>query len=998
VTFPTPFALNKVIGIPGPNGPAGPAGANGIGVAANAAVVPTPNAGQTAFYDTSSGAHVSTKDTTGRVRKLEYQSGIDATDPEYGALGDGVTDDAGAITNAVTASDGYWLTLPANASTFRQASTLLLPAVSNGGLHLGGGGTLKANGALSPMVQFHGNVKDVVFEDITFDGNAQALACLNTGFETYNSITIRRCKFQNFPSAQCLQISQGRNIRIEECTFDGGGLGVLQACSLSGSIDSVIFRGNVFRGCSAGLVFAASGSATGVHTIEDVLIEGNYFDGMYYTLPGITLSNNQTYSVTGSFTGGTSLVDPNVDFTNYANFGEVRAMVVKATGTTVSGTDRTQLFDSGAAFASAGILEGDVIRTTESIPRFAIVKGVCTDGTANAGNTINVEEWLSDVSREPIDAPANGTYYTVYSVRISKITSLTNSHSAAVYFYWSDMNGNVYDGGGGSGHEPVITANTRYEICPPVSYPIQCDTDVRRVKIIGNTFRRGWTDQVSSFGDECIIADNYILDGQDEGITINQSASGQGHHTAHDNYIYRQGSSGVACTGDYSIVHDNHIKGWGMRDGGLAPGLYVGGIGTLVHHNLCDGSPSLLAADGIWHESSSGGETKDNKVINNAGQDIVLNNDGGSVSNGVIQHDGKAPAYVNNGGGLANGVFSRLRGSGSPANSVTAGIGSTYFDYANGIGYIKNSGTGNSGWIQIGSTTTDFTGASPILFQPSAANTALSVDTQGALIGRSDSGQQPIRLAPTVGGETGSAALYAGASAVSPNASNYTFAFGPSFTFFNSGGEFFLGCGSTSYTYTSAGFQLFSESPSLGNGQYVVGMAYAGAAPNANPSGGIIFWADSNNGLLIRMANGVITSMAPLGSGTVNTQLRSYYKYEGVVTTTNTAAATAIISIPIASGSVGAGVVKVTGRCIIASVGPTEGDQFFFTGSFSASNLSGTVTLAAGGTPLTGTNFTASMSTCAVTFAVSGANVLVKVAGIATATIDWSAVCDEQNT
>ncbi len=44
---------------------------------------------------------------------------------------------------------------------------------------------------------------------------------------------------------------------------------------------------------------------------------------------------------------------------------------------------------------------------------------------------------------------------------------------------------------------------------------------------------------------------------------------------------------------------------------------------------------------------------------------------------------------------------SGLNGSGSPEGVVTANPGTTYFDTASAIFWVKQTGTGNTGWYQL---------------------------------------------------------------------------------------------------------------------------------------------------------------------------------------------------------------------------------------------------------------------------------------------------------
>lgn len=82
--------------------------------------------------------------------------------------------------------------------------------------------------------------------------------------------------------------------------------------------------------------------------------------------------------------------------------------------------------------------------------------------------------------------------------------------------------------------------------------------------------------------------------------------------------------------------------------------------------------------------------------LTNSAPGVVFAN-GGSVSPGGLQ--GPAGANGTNGtnGTNANG----LGGSGSPEGVVTSVVYQTYWDVTNKVLYIKDSGSGNTGWREI---------------------------------------------------------------------------------------------------------------------------------------------------------------------------------------------------------------------------------------------------------------------------------------------------------
>lgn len=134
------------------------------------------------------------------------------------------------------------------------------------------------------------------------------------------------------------------------------------------------------------------------------------------------------------------------------------------------------------------------------------------------------------------------------------------------------------------------------------------------------------------------------------------------------------------------------------------------------------------------------------------------------------------------------------------------------------------------------------------------------------------------------------------------------------------------------------------------------------------------------------------TYSAPLFSlaiaqGTVNSQVGTQRRYTGYLRTTTTTATTAV-TIPVStSGSVCSVIVRATARDVTSG---TVGDGFSKTVQIQVKNVAGTVTSASGTSSVTiATTNDTSMATCAVSFNISGTNLLVTVAGLLGPAIDW---------
>lgn len=86
-------------------------------------------------------------------------------------------------------------------------------------------------------------------------------------------------------------------------------------------------------------------------------------------------------------------------------------------------------------------------------------------------------------------------------------------------------------------------------------------------------------------------------------------------------------------------------------------------------------------------------------------------------------------------------------------------------------------------------------GASPILVQPNAGSTSLSIDVTGAVIGKTASSNIGMRIAPLIGSETAYVGEWVGAAALAPSSGNYTWAYSGS-----SGLSFMASTGGVSFS------------------------------------------------------------------------------------------------------------------------------------------------------------------------------------------------------
>ena len=96
------------------------------------------------------------------------------------------------------------------------------------------------------------------------------------------------------------------------------------------------------------------------------------------------------------------------------------------------------------------------------------------------------------------------------------------------------------------------------------------------------------------------------------------------------------------------------------------------------------------------------------------------------TDNTPIIFQGSDAFMINKGGLKFNDGTKILTGAGTPEGAVTAPIGSKYLDTTNGVCFIKNTGVGNTGWIQNASLS-DLPSAVQDDFTPTLAQTVFTL-------------------------------------------------------------------------------------------------------------------------------------------------------------------------------------------------------------------------------------------------------------------------------
>jgi hypothetical protein len=601
---------------------------------------------------------------------------------EYGAKLDGVADDATAISAMLGASSTTGLPSLLSPGTAALASTI---HSTSGNVTIRGVGreqsTIKALTASMTMVSVDsGAPATLTFEDLTLDGNNLGFLLVSANGGFISEMIFRRVRFIGIASANAILAQWGNRLLLEDCIFEGKAEQLATGVNIAGGFRNIKIIRCRTRGVNAGIVLAPG---TTDIALEDVTIEDCDFDLMYYTAPALQSGSGGTVSYTS-----TSLTDSSRTFTLaaagtpgvFAQFGYIRALTPRATGT-LQFKQQNQVIDSGASFLSDGIIAGELVRCGTA---FAIVVSVDSD------TTLNVEEWLDQTTCLPTTPPAATTAYTVYGVLLGKASSLSGSnHTVNLYNEWADLNGAIATPGSGTLYETLATPN----------YPIEATAATRRLRIVGNRFKRSYTDAISPFGVESIIAHNEIVDCQDVGITVSSSDATRGYHLVHDNRIIRQGATGIYAKGRGIDIHDNVIKGCGTRIAGTTDhttGSIVGGIGIdladacKVHNNVIEGDSLPGSEAGIGVHSSTNIDVFDNIIKRVSFHDIVLT---GSTTTGRIRH-GTSDIFYGTLDGTPAGLILDVLTTTSPQGTLKAALGSRATDTVTGKVWFSMLGIG----------------------------------------------------------------------------------------------------------------------------------------------------------------------------------------------------------------------------------------------------------------------------------------------------------------
>jgi parallel beta-helix repeat protein len=255
----------------------------------------------------------------------------------------------------------------------------------------------------------------------------------------------------------------------------------------------------------------------------------------------------------------------------------------------------TVLRDPKAHFKHNQVRPGDIVRAGKT---FAVVAEIQSE------NSLRVEEWLMDTDRSPSNPPEPNTPYTTYGILLGEVRSFT-SNSLNTTRWW-DFDGRTVTPAPGMRYE-VLTQRP--------NYALHAEAGTRDLTVSNNHFRRGWSDQISMWGDRAVVKNNVIEHGEDMGITLHGKK-----HRISNNRIVHQGAGGIYLTGDDSVIENNRITDsqWVNEANKLSLGdiMVDDGNRNIIIRNWCERVSSVLSFHGIVISARHRGSDA-NRVIQN---------------------------------------------------------------------------------------------------------------------------------------------------------------------------------------------------------------------------------------------------------------------------------------------------------------------------------------------------------------------------------------------
>jgi hypothetical protein len=584
---------------------------------------------------------------------------------DFGAVGDGVTDDTAAIqAAAATLTDGSALYFPAGTYIVdgfvggQNASSVIRIEKKNKVTIYGDGARIRCNLDMTTksatLIHFLG-CNECEVKGLNLDIQASGYPVYLTNlYETWatavwfeeaidgttsNRCTVRDCYIRTY-HPQGASIGDGTGNPIHP-TYAGK----LQSVVVYGGYDAVTPRYNDACQVVNNTFFECTSRVVWLWTTRDCIVSNNTFykcgvDATAFSLMIVRLTHANNGTV----------IEGNVIDGGYSSSA---AMVISDNGGVYSPTDI--------------VVSGNVIRNHTATSGIFVTgyKRMSITGNTiqmpNAARGISLDDGANNVG-EDLTITGNTIGHTGGTFTADGIYMLTQGQGS--------ISGNTIGGFRyGINLEvgaPTITGNT---ITSNNSHGILCDSTVTGAQILSNN--------ISSNGGS--------------GVATNAGASGL---VVIGNYIAANGNYGIR-TGSNATVLNNQIIN------NVNQGIRAGANSMINGNVISDGSSTAITARGIEQDGTATGCTiSGNTVRSPAGKflhGIYMPSFAANIENNVTYASGTTSD-------LETGDSSNVKasGTGTPEGAIRAAPGSTFSRTNGGAGtsfYIKETGIGNTGWV-----------------------------------------------------------------------------------------------------------------------------------------------------------------------------------------------------------------------------------------------------------------------------------------------------------
>jgi Pectate lyase superfamily protein/Right handed beta helix region len=433
---------------------------------------------------------------------------------DYGAIGDGTTDDSGSINQSIikasaVAGSNKTVLIPSG----RYKISAAINIINTNGLNIVGQGKdatkIFCSSAFTMMNCYIS--KNLELSNIGFEASFDSVFILV--LTNCSKLNINNCGFQLQKSCDALFIDKSNEVSISDSKFFSLGKKLGTGIQTVNTSQEISVERNNFSYLENGVIIGGN-----------CKVKDNYFDGGFYTAV-------PTFTGTGTFTATGMNASGGLPFVGFDTATIPTIYSEKAAGTFINNGNMVK--DPSKNFISLGMLIGDIILTTNCI---GVIKTVKTD-------ELEVEEWLDKTTRLPINATADVNYqaFKIYIGRnVNTVGGGGYTTSSVSVQGWWDM----------AGTDSIPQSGSKYEICPfKGNYQILMLQADFKCEITNNIIKRPYSDGIGIFASSFLVSNNYIYKTNDMGITISPGSNTEPNHYSQgivtDNVIEFAATNGI---------------------------------------------------------------------------------------------------------------------------------------------------------------------------------------------------------------------------------------------------------------------------------------------------------------------------------------------------------------------------------------------------------------------------------------------------------------------